>query len=223
MDSLYRHDYRYLRVNGFFSDELFPIKVLAERKVNHYFVMHSVSIKLHVQGAFLAWERVLARRGERGKTPVAARIPSHAVLLQAQCRPNAAPCRLFATQTPLLAVLLQAKCCRIPSFHRSNAAACRLSTAQMQLRGAFLQPKRIRPPSFRNPNAAARRLFASFNVHKFSIWTTDDIALRYSLTCYNVFTYQNSGKNVSVGPRDMFATCCFFLTSTNMVQCNQSC
>lgn len=136
--------------------------------------------------------------------------------LPCYCRRNAAPCHLSTTQTPLLAVLLQAKCCRIPSFHRSNAAACRLSTAQMQLRAVFSQLKRSRAPSF-------RRLFASFNVHKFSIWTTDDIALRYSLTCYNVFTYQNSGKNVSVGPRDMFATCCFFLTSTNMVQCNQSC
>lgn len=95
MDSLYRHDYRYLRVNGFFSDELFPIKVLAERKVNHYFVMHSVSIKLHVQGAFLAWERVFARRGERGKTPVAARIP-----------PLAAVCRLFAGEMQSHAVFL---------------------------------------------------------------------------------------------------------------------
>lgn len=99
MDSLYRHDYRYLRVNGFFSDELFPIKVLAQRKVNHYFVMHSVSIKLHMQGAFLAWERVAAARGERGsarcgervavargergKTPGAAHIAPHAVFLQA--------------------------------------------------------------------------------------------------------------------------------------------
>lgn len=122
--------------------------------------------EVYVQGAFLAWERVLAHCRERGKTPVAARIPPPA---------------------------------------------------------AFLPPKRSSVPCYCSPNAAGRRLFASFLLHKFSIWTTDDISLRYVLTCYNVFTYQNSGKNVSVGPRDMFATCCFFLTSTNMVQCNQSC
>ena len=139
------------------------------------------------------------------------------------CRRNAAAYRLSTAQMPPRAVFPPPKRSSVAPFCNPHAAVHRLSTAQMQLRGAFLQPKRIRPPSFRNPNAAARRLFASFNVHKFSIWTTDDIALRYSLTCYNVFTYQNSGKNVSVGPRDMFATCCFFLTSTNMVQCNQSC
>ena len=212
--------------------------------------------EVYVQGAFLAWERVLAHcreritvaRGERGKTPVAAHIVPHAVFLQAQCRPNAAPCRLSTTQTPLLAVLLQAKCSSVPSFHRPNAAPCRLFAAHTPQYAVFSQPTRRSTPTFHRPNAAVcrlfaaqthspavfsqpkrsrtpsfRRLFASFNVHKFSIWTTDDIALRYSLTCYNVFTYQNSGKNVSVGPRDMFATCCFFLTSTNMVQCNQSC
>ena len=204
--------------------------------------------EVYVQGAFLAWERVLAHCRERGKTPVAARIPPHAVLLQAQCRPNAAPCHLSTTQTPLLAVLLQAKCSSVPSFCNPNAFACRLSTAPAPPPAVLLQAKCSSVPSFHRSNAAPwrlfatqtqphavfpppkcssvpsfRRLFASFNVHKFSIWTTDDIALRYSLTCYNVFTYQNSGKNVSVGPRDMFATCCFFLTSTNMVQCNQSC
>lgn len=159
MDSLYRHDYRYLRVNGFFSDELFPIKVLAERKVNHYFVMHSVSIKFHMQGAFLAWERVLARRGERiavargerGKTPAAAHIVPHAVF----CRRNVA-------QMQLRAIFPLPKRRFSPCYCRRNAAAYRLSTAQTQLRGAFLQPKRIRPPSFRNSNAAEHRLFAVF-------------------------------------------------------------
>ncbi|WP_449676148.1 hypothetical protein, partial [Umbribacter vaginalis] len=125
VDSLYRHDYRYLRVNGFFSDELFPIKVLAERKVNHYFVMHSVSIKLYVQGAFLAWERVLAHCRERGKTPVAARIPPPAAFLPSKRSsvpsfrsPNAAPCRVIAAQTPPAAAFLQVKCSSMPSFCR---------------------------------------------------------------------------------------------------------
>gem|GEM_PF-5616882 len=151
-----------------------------------------------MQGAFLAWERVLAHCRERDKTPVAARIPPPAAFLPPKRSsvpsfrsPNVAPCRVIAAQTPPAAVFLQVKCSSVPSF--------------------------------RSPNAAGCRLFARFNVHKFFIWTTDDISLRYVLTCYNVFTYQNSGKNVSVGPRDMFATCCFFLTSTNMVQCNQSC
>ena len=154
--------------------------------------------EVYVQGAFLAWERVFAHCRERGKTPVAARIPPPAAFLPPKRSsvpsfrsPNVAPCRVIAAQTPPAAVFLQVKCSSVPSF--------------------------------RSPNAAGCRLFARFNVHKFFIWTTDDISLRYVLTCYNVFTYQNSGKNVSVGPRDMFATCCFFLTSTNMVQCNQSC
>lgn len=138
------------------------------------------------------------------------------LLLQHVFRRMPCYCRRNVAQMQLRGAFLQPTRRSTPSFHRPNAAAYRLSTAQMQLRAVFSQLKRSRTPSF-------RRLFASFNVHKFSIWTTDDIALRYSLTCYNVFTYQNSGKNVSVGPRDMFATCCFFLTSTNMVQCNQSC
>ena len=151
------------------------------------------------------------------------RMPFFAGAMSPKCssvpsfhRPNAAACRLSTAQTQPHTVFPPPKCSSVPCYCRRNAAAYRLFAAQTQPHAVFSQPKRSRTPPF-------RRLFASFNVHKFSIWTTDDIALRYSLTCYNVFTYQNSGKNVSVGPRDMFATCCFFLTSTNMVQCNQSC
>ena len=154
--------------------------------------------EVYVQGAFLAWERVLAHCRERGKTPVAARISPPAAFLPP-------------------------KRSSVPSFRSPNAAPCRVIAAQTPPAAVFSQPKCSSVPCYCSPNAAGRRLFARFNVHKFFIWTTDDISLRYVLTCYNVFTYQNSGKNVSVGPRDMFATCCFFLTSTNMVQCNQSC
>lgn len=51
--------------------------------------------EVYVQGAFLAWERVLAHCRERGKTPVAARIP-----------PLAAVCRLFAGEMQSHAVFL---------------------------------------------------------------------------------------------------------------------
>lgn len=136
---------------------------------------------------------------------------------------NAASRRVIAGEMLPHTVFPPLKCRRVPSFHRPNAAPWRLFATHTSQYTVFPPPKCSSVPSFRSPNAAGRRLFARFNVHKFFIWTTDDISLRYVLTCYNVFTYQNSGKNVSVGPRDMFATCCFFLTSTNMVQCNQSC
>lgn len=74
--------------------------------------------EVYVQGAFLAWERVFARRGERGKTPVAARIPPPAAFLPSKRSsvpsfrsPNAAPCRVIAAQTPPAAAFLQGLTC----------------------------------------------------------------------------------------------------------------
>lgn len=51
--------------------------------------------EVYVQGAFLAWERVLAHCRERGKTPVT----SHIV-------PPVAACRLFAGEMQSHAVFL---------------------------------------------------------------------------------------------------------------------
>ena len=74
--------------------------------------------EVYVQGASLAWERVFARRGERGKTPVAARIPPPAAFLPPKRSsvpsfrsPNVAPCRVIAAQTPPAAAFLQGLTC----------------------------------------------------------------------------------------------------------------